>query len=514
MSTWGSPVTTTRTVRIVVNRDIPIGRISFADPALQACVDASGAVTTGDLTSLDCASQGVEDLGGLEYLTYLTSADLSGNAITTLDPVRLSESLRGNLALDVSGSTGMRCLDRALLDDLFGQAILPASCAGPEPIPVDDLVFASNFFQYCWDGKRGDVARKGLPAIRYADQVESLDCEVTGWPLDLADLPELLPFRNLSTLRLGGFDLDGSSPADPFQTLGSLPLESLALGSSSTETSIPLVLPVLPDLRTLDLDLDDLPDLAFLAQTPGLATLEIRDSALADYGPLATLAGLTDLRIHSAGLSDASVLPALPGLERLSLQANGFSDAGPLAAFTSLEYLSLRWTSVIDLTAVATLPLLTELVVDGAGYPFDIDFSTLVGAPSLRTLSANTSYLESIPPAFAQLDLDVLNLRDNWLDDYSGLADLDVPVLDLSGNYLNDVTPIAAMPALETLRIRSFRSINDGLDTLAAIPTLTFIDVYDAFGYPTPCGDVAALRAARPDIRLFNALGVDQDCGV
>ena len=515
----GIPLITTKSVRIVVDPDIPVTRIPFADPALEACVDGTGAVMTSELTALDCPGLGIQDLSGLEYLTYLRRVDLAGNDVTTVEPRRLAESLRANLDLDLTGSADLRCLDRALIGDLFGSAVLPGTCAGPAPLPVDDLVFSSNFFQYCWDGWNVDNDGQGGHAITYADEVERLDCEITGWPLDLGDLPELLQFRNLADLALGGFDLDGSSPPDPFADLAALPLRSLRLGSSvasaPSQASIPLELPPLPELRTLRVALDDLPDLDFLVSAPDVVTLYLDNPSVSDYGPLTQLASLDDLTIRSAGLSSISDLPVLAGLRRLSLPFNGVDDIGALPGFVSLEFLSLAYASLSDLTPVTLLPVLEELVVDAAGPAWNVppDLATLVGAPALLRLHANGAYLETVPAALASIGLEELSLRDNQLGDLSSLAGLGVATLDLSGNYIQDLSTLGGLPAVETLRLRSGRGLVTGLDALESLPSLAVVDVYDAFGFPRPCGELADLRVARPDLRLLNDLGIDQDCG-
>ena len=362
------PLNAEKTLEIVVNRDIPISRISFPDPALEACVAASGATMTSELTSIACPALGIEDLSGLEYLTYLTSADFSGNAVTSLDPQRLAMSLDGGLDLDLTGSTGMRCLERALLGDLFGDAVLPASCTGPEPTPVSDLTFESFYFQACWTGASGavrDRAIAGLPPYLYADEVETLNCY--GGNLDFtAHMPELLAFRNVESLELESMRTEGTIPADPFALLASLPLTHLTIDVSAWPGQ-PLLLPSLPDLRSLGLELPGLPDLGFLAQTPGLTRLSIdRGPSITDYSALASLANLTDLELQNA-IDDSTVLPTLGGLERLSLEGSQLTDAGTLAGFTSLEYLSLRHTEVIDYGPLTALPVLEELVLDHAG---------------------------------------------------------------------------------------------------------------------------------------------------
>ena len=101
-------------------------------------------------------------------------------------------------------------------------------------------------------------------------------------------------------------------------------------------------------------------------------------------------------------------------------------------------------------------------------------------------------------------------MNNDDIEDFSGLADLEIEVLDLSENAgLTDVTSLATMPALKTLILRSTRNVANGLDDLAGISTLESIDLHEAFFRP-PCADLNALRAARPDIRIWNDQGL---CG-
>ena len=94
--------------------------LAFADSALQAAVDESGA--GAEVVSLIAEDRGIADLGGIEQLTRLEALDLSHNEITDISPLAGLQRLRfldleGNRIEDVSALASLKRLQVLLLAD-------------------------------------------------------------------------------------------------------------------------------------------------------------------------------------------------------------------------------------------------------------------------------------------------------------------------------------------------------------------------------------------------------------
>ena len=70
--------------------------IEFPDPEMEGCIKTRGFVPQGEpvrmkyvynLTKIECISSGITDLTGLEKMPWVKELDLSGNPITSLEPL-------------------------------------------------------------------------------------------------------------------------------------------------------------------------------------------------------------------------------------------------------------------------------------------------------------------------------------------------------------------------------------------------------------------------------------------
>lgn len=67
--------------------DIPLGSLSFADPALASCVAEQPFDFVHELQSLYCGGRAITSLEGIQSLYHLKRLSLPNNAITDLDPL-------------------------------------------------------------------------------------------------------------------------------------------------------------------------------------------------------------------------------------------------------------------------------------------------------------------------------------------------------------------------------------------------------------------------------------------
>jgi len=159
------------------------------------------------------------------------------------------------------------------------------------------------------------------------DRLEEEDGELTGLGLDNAQLKGILKLRGVETLTV---------------------LSAWGNGLSGVE------LEDLPELRSLDLEDNQISDIQTLAKLPGLESLSLSDNRIDDIGPLARLTGLTDLSLDgNEGLTDLGPLAGLTALFRLQLGGNQRLDLAPLASLAALWVLTLPKDWLGDLVPLA-----------------------------------------------------------------------------------------------------------------------------------------------------------------
>lgn len=93
---------------LTVAGNVFIADVSLPDPVLQQCIDDAAAagnlVEVIELTTLSCA--GVSDATGLDIFFGITSLDLAGNTLTSLQPILALANLQ---FLDISGNPSLPC---------------------------------------------------------------------------------------------------------------------------------------------------------------------------------------------------------------------------------------------------------------------------------------------------------------------------------------------------------------------------------------------------------------------
>ncbi len=201
--------------------------LAFADSALQAAVDESGA--GAEIVSLIAEDRGIADLGGIEQLTRLEALDLSHNEITDISPLAGLQRLRfldleGNRIEDVSALASLKRLQVLLLAD-------------------------------------NDV--RDVSALAGLDSLQNLG--LTGNPLSGTETTELL-----AGLRERGVTVDFEAPPDPGASDDDVddvaPLKETQLLFSSTRGT---GFEAHPELFSLDLETGAVVDLsAMLALAP------------------------------------------------------------------------------------------------------------------------------------------------------------------------------------------------------------------------------------------------------
>lgn len=155
-----------------------IADVSLGDPVLQQCIaDAAASgnlVEVIELTTLTCA--GVSDADGLDIFSALTSLNLTGNSLTTLQPLLQFENLQ---FLDLSGNPSLPCEEvDALAQRLMEGTDLLAddTCQGNVALDLGSIGFDAALHEarnqiYVSIPGRKEIAVISLAELRIVDRL-------------------------------------------------------------------------------------------------------------------------------------------------------------------------------------------------------------------------------------------------------------------------------------------------------------------------------------------------------
>ncbi|RFS85156.1 NACHT domain-containing protein [Actinomadura spongiicola] len=243
---------------------------------------------------------------------------------------------------------------------------------------------------------------------------------------------------------------------DDFECLSTHAETLLGLGLLARTFPALTLLPPLPALRDLHLELHGLSDLDLLDGLPRLDRVYIADCGrITDYSPLARQTELTTLWLTvPSGLGTIASLPPLGAVESLGLTdahiAEGLEEIRSAAPKLHNLYVSAgEWVG--SLRPLSGLPLI-ELYV--AYCPNVTDFDVLATLPTLDTLNLSGTGVDDLAPLRSLTKLRRLYLQ--------------------SCTHITDLRPLASLPNLKALHLRG---ATPGLD-LSPLADNRGLDIY------------------------------------
>ncbi len=259
---------------------------------------------------------------------------------------------------------------------------------------------------------------------------------------------------------------DGATPV----VFASDTLEAVIRAGSqiSNDTSVPITRDDLLSLTSIDSvrgsggGIDSFEGLEYAVN---LETINLTSTQVTDLAPLAGLTKLTSITMRSP-VSDISPLAGLTALKSLSLSTTpDFSDLTPLAGLTSLERLTFKGSSSIsDLTPLSNLVNLELISIESGKVT---NASAIAALPSLTTLFLQGSPLTNIQALvnggaigdndIVELTADALDLTPNSPDLIAlhALQDLGVTLrLFASAGGLVDLPPLTTASVETSARYR------------------------------------------------------------
>ena len=178
----------------------------------------------------------------------------------------------------------------------------------------------------------------------------------------------------------------------------------------------------LQSIKKLKLGNCGLQDLSSIGdRLPGLKSLDLNINAIAELAPLTRLTKLKKLNLNTNNISRLNPLAELDELECLRLNSNQITDLKPLAKLDELEVLSLNTNFISALWPLEHLDELEELHLSTNQIT---DLEPLSGLSELRELSLNKNQIKNLQPLSDLSDLKVLRLSQNQITDLSPLYGL------------------------------------------------------------------------------------------
>ena len=264
-------------------------------------------------------------------------------------------------------------------------------------------------------------------------------------------------------------------------------LTELWLGVNNISDIAPLA--ELTNLTELFLSANNISDLTSLAGLSNLTKLSLWDNNISDLTPLAGLTNLTELDLNSNPISvsqKAMLEVALPNTN-ISWPSVIINDSQKTEKTWGEKYeewiqkpeqyggqdvlqqikeakesgateLTLSYSNISDLTPLADLTNLTELTIN---YSKISDLVPLAGLTNLTDLTLSYSKISDLVPLAGLTNLTELRLHYNYISDLAPLAGLsNLSQLRLDSNNISDISPLAGLSNLTKLWL-DYNSISD-----------------------------------------------------
>ncbi|PXE60753.1 lmo0801 family class 1 internalin [Listeria monocytogenes] len=218
----------------------------------------------------------------------------------------------------------------------------------------------------------------------------------------------------------------------------------------------------LQNITELDVEKNQITDIAPVANLKKLTTLLINTNQITDISPVADLANLTTFycgnnpindisavqnltklsifNCYTANVEDISPVKNLVNLKTLSLGSNNIHDISDIEKLTALEYLSFSNNPVENPEVIGNLTNLNTLWLYNAQIR-NIDFTA--NLPKLKSVYLYNNQISNISEV------------SNWAN---------IEYLELNNNQITDITPVANLTTLKTLKL------NDQIITNREIP--------------------------------------------
>lgn len=265
----------------------------------------------------------------------------------------------------------------------------------------------------------------------------------------------------VTELYIAGYDFTSLAGLEYCTNLVELKLMNDGINDSDLTT-----ISKLTNLRTLNLQTNQITNVSALARLTNLESLGLMYNQISDIRCLAGLTKLQQLYLSSNTIVDISPLANMNLLQQLGLAYNEIRNISVLAHLTDLTVLDLGGNRIDNINALSNLTNLQYLTLYAN---VNIDLSVLSNLTNLTTLSLDDNNIKDISALAGLTNIHNLGLSNNRIDDISALASMvNLRWVFLSNNRIRDISVLSTLTDLEELRLDG----NQIADT-SGISTLT-----------------------------------------
>ncbi|MCD4828916.1 MAG: PKD domain-containing protein [Candidatus Cloacimonetes bacterium] len=201
----------------------------------------------------------------------------------------------------------------------------------------------------------------------------------------------------------------------------------------------------------LELQGNQISDLAPLANLSGLSELRLDDNLIVDISPLSGFSEISIVNLSGNTIADPSLINNFEDVEVLRLNDCGLADIAFASSLDHLEILEIEDNNVSDLQPISGHIWFDKLY---AANNIISDLTPLSGVPYMGFLYLQSNHVSDLAPLSALNDLSHLDLSDNQIEDISALEGItNINHLALDGN---DIDRIEALIGLGDLNYLSF----------------------------------------------------------
>ncbi|EAA0024581.1 lmo0801 family class 1 internalin, partial [Listeria monocytogenes] len=212
----------------------------------------------------------------------------------------------------------------------------------------------------------------------------------------------------------------------------------------------------------LDVEKNQITDIAPVANLKKLTTLLINTNQITDISPVADLANLTTFYCGNNPISDISAVQNLTKLSIFNCYTANVEDISPVKNLVNLKTLSLGSNNIHDISDIEKLTALEYLSFSNN----PVENPEVIGnLTNLNTLWLYNAQIRNIDFTANLPKLKSVYLYNNQISNISEVSNwANIEYLELNNNQITDITPVANLTTLKTLKL------NDQIITNREIP--------------------------------------------
>ncbi|HIT33307.1 MAG TPA: leucine-rich repeat domain-containing protein [Candidatus Faecousia intestinigallinarum] len=289
-------------------------------------------------------------------------------------------------------------------------------------------------------------------------------------PEDAQSFADLTYMPYLTSLHITGGD------SDNLQYLSALTsLQELTLTDSRPSEEILSIIGSMPQLQRLTLQNCGLSTIEPLSTSTKLTYLNLDTNNIRNIAAISNMSQLQELIMPNNALTDLSALSGLSNLTKLDVSFNSITTLATIMGIRGITYLDAGNNAI---TALGNIGQLTSLSYLSLAYNQISDVSQLAGCTALTDLDISNNQISDITSLSALTQLTNFNFSYNTVAELPDFSE-DTPLVTIDGSN-NQLSSLEALGNIDSLN-RVFMDYNAGItdvDVLEGCQNLYLVNVF------------------------------------